>query len=89
MCCCRAMLRFAGTRNIGSVTEASTKSPRFGAEAPLRPASPGTVFLLIDGTLAHTNSCRMTANISRILAAGSGPVPRRRALLHRRGLPRS
>lgn len=41
MCCCRAMLRFAGTRNIGSVTEASTKSPALRAEAPLRPALTG------------------------------------------------
>lgn len=76
MCCCRAMLRFAGTRNIGSVPEASTKSPRFGPRRHCVRPSPGTVFLLIDGTLGHTISCRMTANISRILAAGLGPVSR-------------
>ncbi|MET3577400.1 hypothetical protein ABID19_000415 [Mesorhizobium robiniae] len=35
-----------------------------------------TDFFCMGGTLALTNSFRMTANISRILAAGSGPVLR-------------
>jgi hypothetical protein len=38
------MLRFAGIRNIGSISEASTEVPALRAEAPLLPASVGAVF---------------------------------------------
>lgn len=66
------MLRFAGIRNIGSITEASTEVPALRAEAPLLPALGRRGIFLSDGTLAYTNDCRVTANISRMLAAGPG-----------------
>lgn len=67
------MLRFAGIRNIGSITEASTEVPALRAEAPLLPALGRRGIFLSDGRLAYANDCRVTANISRMLAAGPGP----------------